>query len=302
MELPLKIGIAGTGRMGAAVAGRLLNVGHSVTVWNRTREKTEALALAGASVAATPAELATRVEIVITFLTDAAAIDATYRGINGLLAGQVRGKLFIDMSTVRPEVEKALAVEVTNAGATLIECPVGGTVGPAKEGKLFGFVGGEDHDVARAKPLLNQLCRRVEHVGAIGAGASMKLAINLPLLVYYQALGEALSLCRPLGLDPARLMDIFADTSGGPNVLKVRGPAIAAALQGKETTPVTSDVDLIRKDLRMMQEEAKALGVTLPVSSRALECYDDVAREGFGASDATMLLTQWLRHGSLIRP
>jgi 3-hydroxyisobutyrate dehydrogenase len=97
-------------------------------------------------------------------------------------------------------------------------------------------------------------------------------------------------------------MDIFADTSGGPNVLKVRGPAIAAALQGKETTPVTSDVDLIRKDLRMMQEEAKALGVTLPVSSRALECYDDVAREGFGASDATMLLTQWLRHGSLIRP
>ncbi|TMH10042.1 MAG: NAD(P)-dependent oxidoreductase, partial [Betaproteobacteria bacterium] len=89
----------------------------------------------------------------------------------------------------------------------------------------------------------------------------MKLAINLPLLVYYQALGEALSLCRPLGLDPARLIDIFADTSGGPNMLKVRGPAIAAALQGKETTPVTFDVDLIRKDLRTMLDEAKALGV-----------------------------------------
>ena len=302
MEVPLKIGIAGTGRMGAAVASRLLNVGHGVTVWNRTREKTEVLASAGASVAATPTDLATQTEIVITFLTDAAAIDATYRGSSGLLAGDVRGKLFIDMSTVRPEVEKALAKEVGNKGAGLIECPVGGTVGPAKEGKLFGFVGGDDRDVARAKSLLDQLCRRVEHVGAIGAGASMKLAINLPLLVYYQALGEALSLCRPLGLDAGRLMDIFADTSGGPNMLKLRGPVIAAALQGKETAPVTFDIDLIRKDLRMMLDEAKSLDVTLPVSSRALECYDDVAREGLGASDATMLPAQWLRRGSPIRP
>src|SRR6266550_4305384 len=302
MEVPLKIGIAGTGRMGAAVAVRLLNVGHGVTVWNRTRAKTAALAAAGASVAATPADLATQVEIVITVLTDAAAIDATYHGNSGLLAGGVRGKLFIDMSTVRPDVERALAKEVTSTGAALIECPVGGTVGPAKEGRLFGFVGGDDRDVARAKPLLDQLCRRVEHVGGVGAGASMKLAINLPLLVYYQALGEALSLCRPLGLDPARLMDIFADTSGGPNMLKLRGQVIAAALQGKETTPVTFDIDLIRKDLRTMIDEAKALGVTLPVSSRALECYDDVARDGFGASDATMLPGQWLLPGKPVRP
>src|SRR5437764_549707 len=151
MELPLKIGIAGTGRMGAAVAGRLLSVGHDVTVWNRTREKTEALALAGASVVATPAELATRAEIIITFLTDAAAIDATYHGSDGLLAADVRGKLFIDMSTVRPETEKALAAKVSAAGAALLECPVGGTVGPANEGRLFGFVGGEGSPVKRAR-------------------------------------------------------------------------------------------------------------------------------------------------------
>src|ERR1700738_1188133 len=302
MELPLKIGIAGTGRMGAAVAGRLLSVGHDVMGWNRTRGKTEALALAGASVTATPAELATRAEIVITLLTDAAAIDATYHGSDGLLAGEVRGKLFIDMSTVRPETEKALAAKVSAKGAALIECPVGGTVGPAKEGKLFGFVGGEASDVERARPLLNDLCRRVEHVGAIGAGARLKLAINLPLLVYYQALGEALSLCRSLDIEAARLIDIFADTSGGPNMLKVRGPAIAATLQGKETSPVTFDVDLIRKDLHTMLDEANALGVTLPVSARALECYDDVAREGFGSSEATMLPAQRLRRGGPVRP
>jgi 3-hydroxyisobutyrate dehydrogenase len=181
------------------------------------------LAAAGATVAASARELASFSDLVITMLTDAPAIDAAYHGAGGLLAGEVRGKLFVDMSTVRPEVERALAARVRARGAALIDCPVGGTVGPARDGKLFGFVGGDADDVARAKPVLDQLCRRVEHVGAVGAGASMKLAINLPLLVYYQALGEALSLCDSLKLDPARLVDIFADTSGGPNMLKVRG-------------------------------------------------------------------------------
>src|SRR5881409_1596827 len=287
----MKIGMAGTGRMGAAIAQRLAGRGHQVTVWNRTADKARAL---GLDVADSATRLAEVSETLISILTDAAALESVY---GQLLAGDVKGKLFIEMSTVRPETEKRLAEKVKARGAAFVECPVGGTVGPAKEGKLFGFAGGEAADVARARPLLDQLCRRVEHVGPVGAGAAMKLAINLPLLVFWQAFGEALSLCEPLGLDPARLMDIFADTSGGPNVLKVRGPAIAAALQGKETTPVTFDVDLIRKDLRTMLDEATALGVTLPVSSRALECYDEVAREGFGASDATMLPAQWLRRG-----
>jgi 3-hydroxyisobutyrate dehydrogenase len=293
----LQIGIAGTGRMGAAIATRLLDRRHDVIVWNRTAEKTRSLEAAGARVAATPQELSTAVDCVITMLTDAAAIGATYQGEHGLLAGDVRGKLFIDMSTVRPEVETALAATVKEKGAALIECPVGGTVGPAKEGKLFGFIGGDAGDVARARPLLDDLCRRVEHVGAVGAGASVKLAINLPLLVYYQALGEALSLCRGVDIAPARLIDIFADTSGGPNMLKVRGPAIAATLQGKETTPVTFDVDLIRKDLRTMLDEAAAHGLSLPLAARALDCYDAVAAEGRGASDATMLPVHWLRKG-----
>src|SRR5260370_25150743 len=106
------------------------------------------------------------------------------------------------MSAVRPENEQALAAKVSATGAALIECPVGGTTGPAKEGKLFGFVGGEAGDVARARPVLDQLCRRVEHVGAGGAGARMKLAINFPLLVYLQALGQALSPSAPLSIEP----------------------------------------------------------------------------------------------------
>src|SRR6267378_7055749 len=281
--------------MGAAIGQRLMSLGHELAVWNRTAEKTRPLAAAGAKVAATPSQLVASSETIITILTDAAAIDAAYRGKDGLLAGDVAGKLFIEMSTVRPETESTLAADIRNKSAAMVECPVGGTVGPAKDGKLFGFVGGEAADFARARPLLEQMCRRIEHVGPVGAGASMKLAINLPLLVFWQAFGEALALVRPLGLDAVRLVDIFSDTSGGPAVLKNRGPALAAALQGKEVGPITVDIDAMRKDLRSMVEEASALGTELPVTSRALECYDEASRAGLGKGDITAIPVRWMK-------
>jgi len=285
----MKIGIAGTGRMGAAIAQRLAGLGHEVKVWNRTAEKARGL---GLDVADSATRLADASETLISILTDAAAVESVY---GQLLAGDVKGKLFIEMSTVRPETERRLADRVRAKGAAFAECPVGGTVGPAKDGKLFGFAGGEAADVARARPLLDQMCRRVEYVGPVGAGAAMKLAINLPLMVFWQSFAEALSLCEPLGINPARLMDIFADTSGGPNVLKVRGPAIAAALAGKDPGAATFNVDSMRKDLRTMLEEARALGRELPVTQRALECFDRAARDGLGAADAATLPASWLR-------
>src|SRR5438046_4369361 len=291
----MKIGMAGTGRMGAAIAQRLAGRGHQLTVWNRTADKARAL---GLDVADSATRLAEVSETLISILTDAAALESVY---GQLLAGDVKGKLFIEMSTVRPETEKRLAEKVKAKGAAFVECPVGGTVGPAKDGKLFGFVGGEAPDVARARPLLEQMCRRIEHVGPVGAGASMKLAINLPLLVFWQAFGEALALVRPLGLDAARLVDIFSDTSGGPAVLKNRGPALAAALQGKEVGPITVDIDAMRKDLRTMVEEASALGTELPVTSRALECYDQASGAGLGKGDITAIPVRWMKRWSHAR-
>jgi 3-hydroxyisobutyrate dehydrogenase len=280
--------------MGAAIAQRLLDLGYEVTVWNRTAEKTRPLAAAGARIAPTPAALAAASETVITILTDAAAIAAAYHGRDGLLSGDASGRLFIEMSTVRPETERALAAKIRAKGAAMIECPVGGTIGPAKDGKLFGFVGGEPADFARARPLLEQMCRRIEHVGPVGAGASMKLAINLPLLVFWQAFGEALALVRPLGLDAARLIDIFGDTSGAPGGLKNRAAVLAAAIQGKDTGPITVDIDAMRKDLRTMVEEAAALGAQLPVTSRALECYDQAVEAGLGKNDITGIPVRWM--------
>src|SRR6267378_66473 len=285
----MKIGMAGTGRMGAAIAQRLAGRGHEVTVWNRTADKARALGLEVADSAARLAEVS---ETLISILTDAAALESVY---GQLLAGDVKGKLFIEMSTVRPDTQRKISKQARAKGAAFVECPVGGTVGPAKEGKLFGFAGGEAADVARARPLLDQMCRRVEHVGPVGAGAAMKLAINLPLMVFWQSFAEALSLCEPLGLDPARLLDIFADTSGGPNMLKARGKAIAGVLAGNAPGPVTFNVDSMRKDMRTMIEEARALGYPLPVVERALECFDSAARAGLGEADCAMLPVAWLK-------
>jgi 3-hydroxyisobutyrate dehydrogenase len=279
--------------MGAAIAQRLIEVGHDVTVWNRSRDKLQPLTQAGAAIAATPAELADKSEAVVTILTDAAAIDAVYHGTSGLLAGDVSGKLFIDMSTVAPQTEIALAEKVRAKGASLVECPVGGSIAPAREGKLIGLMGAEPADAARAGPILDQLCRRLEHCGPVGAGAVMKLTINMPLMIYWQALGEALALCRPLGLPAARIMDLLSDTSGGPNVLKVRGAKIAEMLEGGDGGPVTFDIDGGLKDLRTMLAEGRSRGLELPLLEKTLACYEETKRNVSGAAELSAVSVYW---------
>jgi len=276
--------------MGAAIAARLASVGHELMVWNRTPDKARAT---GLKVAETPAALAAASETVISILADAAAVDKVY----AQMLGAARGKLFIEMSTVRPQSSQALAANVRAAGGAFVECPVGGTTGPAREGKLFGFVGGEAADVTRARPVLEQMCRRVEHVGPVGAGASMKLAINLPLLVYWQALGEALSLIQHLNLDPARMLDILADTSGTPTMMKNRAPAVAAALSGKDNPP-TATVDTLKKDLGEMIAEARSRGYSAPATFAALEGFERASHAGLGAKDCTVIPVHWLKSGT----
>jgi 3-hydroxyisobutyrate dehydrogenase len=294
----MQIGIAGIGKMGTAIAQRLMEVGHKITVWNRTADKLGAVANAGAAIAATPAELARSSQAIITILTDAAAIETVYGGTAGLLAGDVDGKLFIEMSTVAPQAEVMLAEKVRAKGAVLVECPVGGSTGPARQGKLIGLMGAEPLDAARAKPILEQLCRRLEHCGPVGSGAVMKLTINMPLMIYWQALGEALALCRPLGLDPGRVMDLLSETSGGPNVLKVRGPAVADMLKGGESGPVTFDIDSAVKDLRTMLSEGKRRGLELPLVEKSLACYEEARRKISGAAEVSAVSVYWASRAS----
>jgi 3-hydroxyisobutyrate dehydrogenase len=289
----MKIGIAGLGKMGSAIAGRFIECGHELMVWNRSPEKTKPLAAKGATAANSAADLARQVEAIVTILFDSEAIDGVYRTPDGILAADLAGKLVIDMSTVRPQTSAALAKDVRARGGAFVECPVGGSTGPARQGKLLGMAGGEPADVARAKPILDQLCRRFEHFGTVGAGARMKLAINLPLIVSYQALAEAFILCQANGMDPVQLMDFFADTAGAPNVLKTRGPLIGKALAGDEVKPPAFDVNSICKDLRTMVAEAESLGAKLPLAEDTLRIFDQAAKAGWGGKDGANLPAYW---------
>jgi 3-hydroxyisobutyrate dehydrogenase len=182
---------------------------------------------------------------------------------------------------------------VLQQGAGFVECPVGGSTGPAKEGKLFGLVGGSEADVIRAMPVLEQLCRRIEHVGELGAGATMKLAVNLPLLVYWQALGEALTICKPLNLPADRLIDILSDTAGTPTAMKGRGAVIAKVLGGAPLGETAFGLNAATKDLATAVQFAASIHVELPVTASALACFKEAEAAGLGDADATTIAVRW---------
>jgi 3-hydroxyisobutyrate dehydrogenase len=289
----MKIGVCGTGRMGSSIALRLISVGHEVSVWNRNSAKTKPLTDAGAKPAASPAELVEGCEVIIVMLLNDAATEAVYRGPNGILQAKLAGKLVIDMSTVRPDTMKSNGSSVLQPGAAFVECPVGGSTGPAKEGKLFGLVGGAKADVARAMPVLEQLCRRIEHVGELGSGATMKLAVNLPLLVYWQALGEALTICKPLNLPADRLIDILSDTAGTPTAMKGRGAVIARVLGGALLGETAFGLSAAKKDLATALQFGTSIHAELPVTASALACFEEAEAAGLGDADATAVSVRW---------
>ena len=291
----MKIGVCGTGRMGSPIAQRLMSVGHEVGVWNRDSTKTKPLTEAGAKLFPSPAELVEGSDVVVVMLLNDAASEAVYRGPNGILQASLNGKLVIDMSTVRPDTMVSIGASALQAGGAFVECPVGGSTAPAKEGKLFGLAGGSKPDVARAMPILEQLCRRVEHVGELGSGATMKLAINLPLLVYWQALGEALAICKPLNLSPERLIDILSDTAGTPMAMKARGPAIAKALSGESLGETAFALNAAKKDLATAVQFGKSIHAALPVAASALACFEEAEAAGLGDADTIIVSARWAK-------
>lgn len=283
-----KIGIIGTGRMGTAFATRLVGLGHTVSVWNRTPDRATGAVEAGASRAETLADLAGASDILISSLTDKDAIEGIMHGDDGLLAAPIRGKLWIEMSTLLPDQQQALEVMASEAGLAYLECPVGGTVGPALKGALLGMAGGSEEAWTRARPVLEGLCKRVEHLGPVGSGSAMKLAVNLPLALYWATMGEALSLLEGSGIPPALAANIMSDSSAGPAVLKNRIDVVTAALEGKDQ-PGTFDIDGLRKDLLLALEWASRRNEPMALSKAAREIYDAAVHEGLGGYDGSSL-------------
>ncbi|MBM1218703.1 NAD(P)-dependent oxidoreductase [Ponticoccus sp. SC2-23] len=285
------IAIAGTGRMGTAFAKRLIETSHSVTVWNRTPDRASDAVAAGADLAADLAGL-TQADIILVSLTDAAAVNAV---IDGLIDAGLDGKLIVDMSTLLPDDTRAIAAKVTAAGAEFVDCPVGGTVGPALKGQLLGMAGGTEAAVARARPVLDHLCKRVEHLGPAGAGASMKLAVNLPLALYWQTLAEAMALLDGSGITPETAISVIADSSAGPAVLKNRAQVVIDTLNGTDQ-PGTFDLNGLSKDLGLALQQAERLGRKLPISAEVQKNYAEAIEGGLGGFDGASLTRHLTGH------
>jgi 3-hydroxyisobutyrate dehydrogenase len=278
----MELGFCGLGNMGTAMVTRFLTQGHRVTVWNRTAGKATPLLDRGAVWATTPAQVADQNGIVFTCLRDDEAIKDVYAGSDGLLAGERAERLFVDTSTVSAETIQTVAKKAQAKGGSVLECPVAGPPVRALEGRLMGFAGGSDEDYARSKPLLTELCEMVDLFGPVGSGNALKLAVNLPLLVYFAALGEAISLLRDVPADPQKIMGVLAQSPGAANAMALVGPWIAEALAGREAGAAIMGLSVVRKDLHLMLDAAKRAHTELPVTAAALETYDEAVNDGWG--------------------
>ncbi len=293
----MKIGVCGTGRMGAAIAQRLMSVGHEVGVWNRDAAKTRPLAEAGAKSFASPAELVDGCEAVIVMLLNDAATEAVYQGANGILKGKLTGKLVIDNSTVRPDTMISMGAAVHQGRRRLCRMSSGRQHGAGQGRQTVGSGGRQrcrrhagDADPRTDVPA-HRACR-----SARARAPRLKLAVNLPLLVYWQALGEALAICQPLKLAPERLIDILTDTSGAPAAMKGRGPVIAKALAGQPLGSAAFALSAAKKDLATAVAFAHSIHAELPVTASALKCFEEAEAAGLGDKDATAVSSRWAMH------
>lgn len=273
------VGVLGTGRMGGAMARALTAAGFEVVLWNRTPAAAEALAteLGGRSVAS-PRDVAAAADVCITMLADGAAVDAVYAGPEGLVAGARRGNVLVDASTVPPATLRAHAAAIRAAGAGLLDSPVSGSVTLAESGRLTLMVGGEPADLERARPVLDALAGTVFHLGPLGSGAAMKLAVNTVIFGLNQALAEGLVLAEAAGIRRELAYDVLtASAVGAPYVGYKRG-----AFLDPDGTPVAFALDLAAKDLRLIADLARDVGVDLPQAAANLAAIVEAAAETGG--------------------
>ncbi len=261
-----ELGFVGLGVMGGRMVKRLLDAGHRVTGYNRTRSKADWLIEAGMAWADTPREVAEAAQITLSMVTDTRALRAIMNGPDGILAGLSDGKLYVDLSTVSPAESRELAGRVAGRGARMLDAPVSGSVATLEEGRLAIMVGGAAEDLERARPVLQDIGPKVSHVGGNGQAALVKIASNLNLAVQMLAFSEAVLLTEKGGI--ARETAVEALLSGviASPMLKYRGPFVL-----KQPDEAWFDVNMMQKDLLLAQEAGRQLDVPLPTTAVANE-------------------------------
>jgi len=284
------VGLIGLGIMGRGMAANLLKAGFEVCVWNRTASRAEALVVAGATQATDPASLARRCEMIITCVSDTPDVEQVILGEGGVLEGAARGTLVIDMSTISPEATRGIAKRLQERGIHMLDAPVSGGSEGAARGTLSIMVGGEAAQVERAMPYFEAMGKTITHVGGVGAGQTVKLINQILVVVTMLGVGEALVLAEAGGLDLEKTLAAVSGGAAGSWMLSNRGPQVI-----KRDWRPGFTIDLQQKDLRLVLEAGKSLGVPMLGTSLVYQLYGTLQHQGLGA-EGNHALVKALEH------
>jgi 3-hydroxyisobutyrate dehydrogenase-like beta-hydroxyacid dehydrogenase len=274
------LGFVGLGVMGSEMVARLLDKGHNVTGYNRTRAKADWLIKKGMKWADTPRAVCAATDVTFSMVTNEKALAAVTEGPEGILSAITAGKFFIDMSTVSPGYSRSLAAKVREKGADMIDAPVSGSVITLKEGKLSVMVGGRRETFDRLKPILDDIGPKVTYVGDNGLALSMKIATNLSLAVQMMAFSEGVLIAEKSGIKREVAVDVLVNSAVASPMIKYRGPFVL-------TMPAEAwfDVNMMQKDMLLALDIGRALDIPLPTTAVSNEFLTAARGMGFAKQD-----------------
>jgi 3-hydroxyisobutyrate dehydrogenase-like beta-hydroxyacid dehydrogenase len=277
------VAVLGTGRMGGAMVGTLSRAGFDVVAWNRSSGKLQHVAAsAGANVAVTPTEAIRDADVVVSSLADDAAVESVFGQTTEALD---ESQLVLEMSTISPVTTRRVGELVLARGAGYLDAPVSGSVSLVEAGNLTIMVGGDGATLDRGRPVLEALAGKILHVGTLGAGATMKLAVNALVHGLNVALSESLVLAERAGVDRSEAYEVFASgAAAAPFVLYKR-----AAYERPDHTPVAFSLELVAKDLDLILGLADDVGLTMKQATINRETVDEAIRAGLGERDLSAL-------------
>jgi 3-hydroxyisobutyrate dehydrogenase-like beta-hydroxyacid dehydrogenase len=274
------LGFVGLGVMGSEMVSRLLDKGHSVTGYNRTRVKAERLIKKGMKWAETPRAVCATADVTFSMVTNEKALGAVAEGPDGILNAMTAGKFWIDMSTVSPGYSRALAARVREKSADMIDAPVSGSVITLQEGKLSVMVGGRRETFDRLKPILDDIGPKVTYVGDNGLALSMKIATNLSLAVQMMAFSEGVLIAEKSGIKREVAVDVLVNSAVASPMIKYRGPFVLS--MPKEAW---FDVNMMQKDMMLALDMGRALDIPLPTTAVCNEFLTAARGMGFAKQD-----------------
>ena len=290
------IGFIGLGVMGSRIVKRLLDAGHSVTGYNRTKSKAQWLLDAGMKWGDSPRAVAKAVDVVFTMVSNTPALQAVTGGSDGLLAGIRQGAIFVDMSTVSPEVIRSLAAQVTSKGAQMLDAPVSGSVTTLEEGKLSIMVGGDPASFERVEPILRDIGPKVTRVGGNGLAVSMKIATNLSLAVQMLAFSEAVLLAEKSGIARETAVEVLLNSVIASPMVKYRGPFVMGM-----PDEAWFNVNMMQKDMLLALEMGRQFEVPLPTTAVTNEMLTTARGMGLAEKDFAAVFEALARMSGLKR-